>query len=318
MQHKHNHWRRHAWSNRLQTFLLLTLMGGFLALLGWILWGVDGLFALWVAGVLLLFLRPLVSPAWVMRLYGGYPLRPEQAPQLYQILVSLTERAGLTMVPVLYYLPGGAVNAFTVGEQRQSAIALSQGLLQSLELDEVVGVLAHELSHVQSNDMRVMALADQIGRMTSLLSLFGLVLLFINLPLLLLGEATINWWAILLLILAPYLSALAQLGLSRTREYDADLNAARLSGDPAGLARALLRIEQLQGGWLERMMFPARRMPIPAMLRTHPPIAERVRRLLALQTEGEAPWPPLVRRRPAPLPGGRLDPGRWPLGRWWY
>ena len=309
-------YRRHAWLNRLQTLLLLGVMGMFLALLGWLLWGRDGVWMLLLVGGMLMLLRPLVSPLWVMRLYGARELSPMQTPLLHQILYQLCERAGLAQVPTLYYLPGMTINAFTVGEQRQAAIALSEGLLLSLELDEVIGVLAHEVSHVRSNDMRVMELADHLARMTSILSLLGLVLLFINLPLWLLGEVTINGFAIVLLLFAPHLSVLAQLGLSRTREYDADLNAAQLSGDPLGLARALMRIEQLQGHWLERLMFPARRMPIPAMLRTHPPIAERVRRLLSLQ--GDQRHPPVISRGQGALYRGRGEAlPRWHIGRWW-
>jgi heat shock protein HtpX len=71
--------------------------------------------------------------------------------------------------------------------------------------------------------------------------------------------------------------------LSRTREYDADLNAARLTGDPGGLAQALARIERVQGGWFERIFLPGRHLPAPSLLRTHPPTEERIARLMALK-----------------------------------
>jgi heat shock protein HtpX len=228
-------------------------------------------------------LNPTVSPRLIMHLYGARPLAPTQMPNLYAVLRELAHRAGLAVVPTLYYVPSRIVTAFTVGHKDQSAVAVTDGLLQALDAREQVGVLAHEVSHVHSNDMWVMGLADMFSRLTSLLSLFGQVLLVFNLPLLLLSQVTINWFAILILIFAPTISALAQLGLSRSREYDADLNACRLTGDPEGLARALEKIDGLQSGWLKRVFLPGRRLPEPSLLRTHPPTAERVRRLLDLR-----------------------------------
>lgn len=281
-------WRHHAWLNRLQSLLLLAFMGGFLALLGWLLWGGAGVLVLLVAGVIFVSLNPTVSPRLLMQLYGAVSLAPAQAPTLYAVLRELAKRAGLAAVPTLYYVPSRIVNAFTVGRKDQSAVAVTDGLLQALDTREQVGVLAHEVSHVRSDDMWVMGLADMFSRLTSLLSLFGQLLLLVNLPLLLMSQVTVNWFAILLLIVAPTLSALAQLGLSRTREYDADLNASRLTGDPEGLARALLKIYRLQGSWLERLFLPGRRLPDPSLLRTHPPTEERVRRLLALRRPVDA------------------------------
>jgi heat shock protein HtpX len=282
-------WRHHAWLNRLQSLLLLAFMGGFLALLGWLLWGGAGVLVLLVAGVIFVSLNPTVSPRLLMHLYGAMSLAPVQAPTLYAVLRELAKRAGLAAVPTLYYVPSRIVNAFTVGRKDQSAVAVTDGLLQALDTREQVGVLAHEVSHVRSDDMWVMGLADMFSRLTSLLSLFGQLLLLVNLPLLLMSQVTVNWFAILLLIVAPTVSALAQLGLSRTREYDADLNASRLTGDPEGLARALLKIDRLQGSWLERLFLPGRRLPDPSLLRTHPPTEERVHRLLALRRPVDTP-----------------------------
>ncbi len=282
-------WRQHALANRLQTLILLFVMIVFLGLLGWLLWGEDGLVMLVFVGVLLVLINPSVSPRLIMRLYRAEPLSPEQAPRLYEVLSILSQRSGLPNRPTLYYLPSNMVNAFAVGHPGQAAIGVTDGLLNTLDIREISAVLAHEISHVRSNDMRVMGLADIFSRMTSALSLFGQFLLLLNLPLLLFGEVVINWPAIWLLILAPTLSTLAQLGLSRTREFDADLNAARLTGDPEALAQALMKIERVQGGWMERIFLPGRRLPEPSMLRTHPPTEERVRRLRALQHADQHP-----------------------------
>lgn len=308
-------WQQHAWSNRLHSALLIALMGALLALLGGLLWGAEGVFILLLAGLVMVVVNPRVAPRVIMQWHGAKLLQAGQVPELHAIVQVLAQRAGLSLAPNLYYLPGAAINAFTVGRGDQAAIAISEGLLRALARQEQIGVLAHEISHIRSDDVWVMGLADQFSRLTRVLSFFGQVLLLINIPLFLLGQATINWWAVLILLAAPYVAFLAQLGLSRTREYDADLNAARLTGDPEGLARALMKIERLQGGWLEHLLLPARRLPVPAWLRTHPPTAERVQRLLDLKG---MQLNPMLRRqlglgaRPTGFNGQGLGPDpRW-------
>lgn len=283
-------WHQHAWLNRWQSLLLLLAMVGFLALLGGLLAGAIGILILLLVGVVLVLFTPVISPQWIMYLYGAWPLSEAQAPMLYEALRQLAQRAGLTVVPTLYYLPSRIVNAFTAGYGERALLAVSDGLLRSLDGREQIAVLAHEISHIRANDMWVMGLADVFSRLTSLCSLFGQILLVINLPLLLMSEVTINWFAIFVLIFAPGLSALAQLGLSRMREYDADLNAVRLTGDPQGLARALIKIERVQDAWFERLFLPGRRLPEPSLLRTHPATEERVARLLELQPQDEPVW----------------------------
>ena len=284
-------WHRHALVNRLQSLLLLMVMAGFLSLLGWLLWGGEGIFWLLLLGLVLLSFNPVASPWLIMRMYRATPLAQVQAPTLHSGLQELARRAGFVRTPKLFYVPSSTATAFTVGGRNDAAIAVTDGLLRILEMREIVGVLAHEVSHVRSNDMWVMGMADLFSRMTSLLSLLGKFFLLLSLPLVLVSDASINWLAILLLILAPNLSALAQLGLSRTREYHADLSAAGLTGDPEGLASALTRIEQRSGSFLERLFLPGRRIPEPSLLRTHPPTEERVRRLLALRPPVTEPLP---------------------------
>lgn len=281
-------WQRHRWLNRAQSVALLVFMGGFLTLLGWLLWGLPGVLMLLAFGVTGIVLNPSTSPRWVMRLYGAQQLNADLAPGLWHALSMLSLRAGLRTVPTLYYIPSRVLNAFAVGAPHSSAIALTDGLIRQLNDRELLGVLAHEISHIRNNDLWVMGLADMFSRTTSMLSLVGQFLLILNLPLVLIGAATISWWAILLLIFAPNLSALAQLALSRTREYDADLNAARITGDPPGLVSALAKIEQFQGGWMERILLPGRRVPEPSLLRTHPRTEDRIERLLALKPETPA------------------------------
>jgi heat shock protein HtpX len=143
-------------------------------------------------------------------------------------------------------------------------------------------VLAHEVAHVMNRDLWLMALADTVSRLTSLLSNLGLALLVLNLPLILAGRTVVPWTTVALLVFAPTAASLLQLALSRAREFDADLDGARLTGDPAGLASALAKLERRQGRFWEEVILPGRRMPDPSLLRTHPPSRERVQRLLAL------------------------------------
>lgn len=315
-------WRQHAGANWIQSVALLAFMGGFLGLLGWLLWGVAGLTWLLVLGVVAVGFNPSTSPRWVMRMYGASRVGAAQAPDLVAALAVLGRRAGLPAAPDLYYVPSSMLNAFAVGSPDRSAVAVTDGLLRRLGMRELLSVLAHEVSHIRSNDLWVMGLADLFSRATSMLSLLGQLLLLINLPLALFSATSVNWFAILLLIMAPSLSSLAQLALSRAREYDADLNAARLTGDPDGLASALVKIEQAQGGWLEQVLLPGKRVPAPSLLRTHPETNQRVSRLMALKATFREQ--PMAALHAAVASEGRL-PGqviarqpRWHLSGLWH
>jgi heat shock protein HtpX len=276
-------WQRHTWQNRLQTGLLLAFMSGFLALLGYIVWGGEGLWQLLLIGALFAWINPAASPRFVLRLYGAQALREDEAPRLFDALALLAQRANLPTVPALYLLPSQVINSFTVGTRHAPVIAVSDGMLRTLDLREMFAVLAHEISHIRNNDIRVMALADLMTRLTSWLSLIGQFLLILNLPLLMLSELSISWLTIALLVFAPHLALIAQLGLSRTREFNADMNAAYLTGDPKGMALALTKIERIHQSFFERLMLPGWKVPEPSWLRTHPPTEERVQRLMQLQ-----------------------------------
>lgn len=281
--------RRHRLGNALQSILLLAAMMLILGVVGRLLAGPQGMVMTLVAGLVLLIIGPRLSPQLVLRLYGAQALHPWQAPQLFALLRELAARAGLERVPALYYVPTRILNAFTVGSRRKAAVALSDGMLRAMDLRELAGVLAHELSHVRYNDMWVMGLADMVSRLTGAFSLVGQLLVIVNLPLYLFTDLSISWFAILLLIFAPSLTALLQLALSRTREYEADLGAVALTSDPRGLASALAKLERYQGGLLERVLLPRRRIPDPSLLRTHPHTEERIKRLLSLSVEAPRP-----------------------------
>lgn len=272
----------HHWRNGVQSALLLAAMGLVWALLGWSLAGGAGMLLMALGGVISVVTTVRLAPRVMLAMYRARPLSPGQVPGLHALLVELCRRAGLATVPTLFHAPSRLLNAFSVGSGGQTAIMLSDGLLRALSRRELAGVLAHELSHIRHNDTWVMALADLVSRMTHFLSLFGQLLLLVNLPLVLLTEYHIPWLTVLLLLLAPAVTALLQLALSRQREYDADYSAVEITGDPVGLAAALQRLEQMQGNWFEHIFLPGRRVPEPSMLRTHPPTGERVQRLLAM------------------------------------
>lgn len=274
--------RRHRLRNLAQSILLLGGMLALLTLCAWVLFG--GAAALWaLAGwAIALLIGPRASPGLVLRLYGASRLTSENFPQGFAILAELARRASLDHLPSFWYVPSPMMNAFTMGRGAHVAVAVTDGMISALNAREFAGVLAHELSHIRNGDLWVMTLADSIGRLTNLMTMAGGLLLIVNLPLLLLGQAQISWTFILLLLFAPTVANLLQLGLSRAREYDADLEAVALTGDPAGLASGLNKLEDQNAGPWERILMPGRRLPEPSLLRSHPPTEERIRRLLSL------------------------------------
>lgn len=282
-------WQRHVWHNRLQTGLILAFMLGFLALIGYIVWGGAGLLQLLLLGLLIALINPVASPRLVLRLYGAQALRASDAPRLFETLSTLAQHAELPAMPSVYYIPSQIINAFSVGSRHEPAIALSDGMLRSMNLREIQAVLAHEVSHIRNNDLWVMGLADLISRLTNWLSLIGQFLLVASLPMFIWSEARFSWLAIALLVFAPHLALAAQFGLSRTREFNADMNAAWLTGDPQAMAQALIKIEQQKNIIFENLLLPGWKVPEPSWLRTHPPIEQRVQRLMQLRTITQEP-----------------------------
>jgi heat shock protein HtpX len=270
----------HRLRNALQSIALLAAMAALAGFLGWTLFGAIGSWAA-VLGPVLALLGSGASSEMILRLTRARPLAPERALGLYRLVGLLAERARLPRMPRLYRVPAPALNAFAAGSRDNPAIALTDGLLASLEPRELAGVLAHELSHLRSNDVWVMTLAAVVGRVTSLMSFVGQMLLLVLIPLSLFTGHGVPLAAIALLIFAPTISGLLRLALSRTREFDADIAAIELTGDPRGLAAALEKLERQRSGWMQRI-FMAR---APAWLLTHPSTAERIRRLMEIERE---------------------------------
>jgi heat shock protein HtpX len=310
-------WSRHRWLNRLQTALLVVTLLGIAAMAGSLLFGDMGLWLALAAGGLALLVEPTAGSSLTLRLYRARALHPSEAPDLWALVRELAARAGLPAVPVPHYAPSAMVNAFATGSAHRSAIVLTDGLLRSLTPRELTGVVAHEVAHIANEDLRVMGLADSISRLTYFMAVLGQVAILFSLPALLLGAVDVNWPALLLLAIAPQLALLAQLGLSRVREFDADRLAAELTGDPQGLALALARIERVSRSW-RAWLLPGWGNPEPSWLRTHPATAARIERLRELS----APVDPTPIHSPHFLPNSTVSPRsprspRWRPGGLW-
>lgn len=292
--------RQHRRENLAQTLLLLGGLAGLLAIVGFIVLGGFGVVLALGFTVFVAVVGPSVSTALVLRLHDAQPLSPAVAPELHAVVGELSRRAGLERVPTLHYVPSRILNAFAVGTRKDASIAVTDGLLRTLDNEELTAVLAHELGHVQNDDMRVMNLAAAVTRITGALASAAQFMAILLLPAWLFGGLHVRFLGLLLLLFAPTVAALLQLALSRSREFEADLEAAELTGRPEWLARALRKMERIQHGWFERIFVNRPTTSAPGWLRTHPGTEERVERLLQLLRLEQLP--------PMPVPGGRLAP----------
>lgn len=271
----------HRLTNLLQSLLLVAALVLLMWGLGWLFAGSYGVIWATMIGVVPLTASVRLFPLMALKLYGARPLSPQEAPRLHALLCEICNRTPLQPPPRLHYIASELALIFSVGRGKNAAIAVSAGILRLLSLRDLYGVLAHEVSHIKNGDTLVMSLADVASRVTAALSFAAQVLILVNLPLVMLGNVHFPWLPLLLMLLAPTLSALLQLALSRTREYGADLQGALITGDPRGLAAALEKIEEHQARLITRLIGPRRDQP--SLLRTHPATPERIRRLLELE-----------------------------------
>jgi heat shock protein HtpX len=283
--------------NMMRTALLLAAMTALFLMVGYLIAG-EG-------GALIAFVLALAMNGWaywnsdkmVLRMHNARPVTRASAPELVGLVEQLARRAELPM-PAVYVLESNQPNAFATGRNPEnSAVAVTRGLIQSCDSEELAGVIAHELAHIKNRDTLIMTitatLAGAIGFLSQFAFFFGGGRDNRN-PLGAIG-------VLLVMILAPLAAMLVQMAISRTREYSADRAGAMICGQPLWLARALQRIEQLARGVVNE---PAERNPASAHLfiinplhmggidnlfRTHPPTADRVRRLRDLAGATAAP-----------------------------
>ncbi len=277
--------------NVVHSVVLIGGIAGLTALCAFLLFGGSGVFWTFALVALVLLVGPRIAPEALMRMYNARRLPPDGGGAIPGIVAALSRRAGLETVPKVYIIPSDMMNAFATGRREDASIGLTTGLVNRLTTRELAGVLAHEMSHIRNGDLWIMGVADVLSRLTLFMSYLAVALVALNLPLALMGEAHIPWVPVLLLYFAPTVSAVLQLALSRAREYDADLEGARLSGDPDGLASALMKLERIQGQFWENIFMPGRKNPAPSLLRSHPRTEDRVARLRDLDRRALDPLP---------------------------
>lgn len=271
----------------MRTFVLMAAMTALLMGLGWLLGGRGGaVLALVFAGAGNLW-------AWwnsdkaVLRQQGAVELTDASDPELVALVRQLADAADLPM-PRVYLLPTEQPNAFATGRNPDhSAVAVTRGLLAILSRDELAGVIAHELAHIQNRDTLTMTVT---ATMAGAIAMMGNMFMFSgnrDRP----GGAL---GGILAMLLAPLAASLVQMAISRTREYEADRRGAEIMGKPLALASALAKIANAAG---RTVNIPAERNPasaalfivnplhalrMDALFATHPPTQDRIDRLARL------------------------------------
>lgn len=281
--------------NRLKTTALLGLLTALLLWMGQALGGSTGLaMALVLAGGMN-FASYWWSDKIVLAMSGAKPLGEREAPDLHRMVRTLSLKAGIP-IPRLYRLAQAAPNAFATGrDPAHGAVAVTEGLLASLDRAEIEGVLAHEIGHIKNRDTLTMTVAAALGGALSMLADLAMWTALAGRSSSDNDEGGHPWAGLVGVIVAPLAALLIQAAISRSREFDADEAAARLSGNPRALASALLKIEALARRQALPtspaaahlfIINPLRGGGLAGLFSTHPATRERVKRLEALAREG--------------------------------
>lgn len=276
--------------NSLRTAALMAVLIVLFALVGQQLGGSSGLMIAFVAAVAMNVGSYWFSDKIVLRMYRAQEVSQAQAPELYGMIDRLRQQAGLPM-PRVYVIPSDQPNAFATGRNpAHAAVAVTNGIVRMLNPDELEGVLAHELAHVKNRDILTSSVAATIAAAITLLARFGLF--FGG------GRNRGNLIStLLMLFLAPLAAVMIQMAISRSREFVADRDGARICGKPQALASALGR---LQSAAVRIPMdatpstahlfivnpFAGAMSGLRTLFSTHPPTEERIERLLAMERTG--------------------------------
>ncbi len=275
--------------NTIKTYVLLAGLGGFLILIG-SAFGKTGAIIGMGLGLAFVGGSYWFSDKLAIRSARAVPVSEHEMPEYHRIVRELTQAAGMPM-PKLYITPDLQPNAFATGRNpAHAAVAVTQGILNILDWNELRGVLAHELSHVGNRDILIGSVAAAVAMgITFMARMFMFGAMFGGGG----DEDSPNPLALLaLVILAPIAAMLIQMALSRSREYEADRTGARLIGDGEPLARALAKLEQgaravpmavdpAQASKYIVNPLAGRKVQFAKLWSTHPPMEDRVARLRA-------------------------------------
>ena len=268
----------------IRTGAILIVMSVLLVVAGGALGGRGGMQIALVVAILMNFVSYFFSDKIALRSSGAQPVTREQLPRLYQVMERLAAKAKIP-VPALYVVPDMAPNAFATGRSpNHASVAVTEGLLQIMNDDELEGVIAHELSHVRNYDILTSSIAATIAAAVTFLSRFGMFF----------GGGSRDderegggFAAILMIFLAPFAAFLLQLFLSRTREYAADETGVRMVGYPNGLISALEKLGAYNKRIPTTAISPSTSAlcivkpffgagTLSSLFSTHPPLEERI------------------------------------------
>ena len=276
--------------NNVKTAFLLTLLTLLLMGIGSYFGGQRGMLTALIFAGVMNFVAYFFSDKIALATYRAQSATREQLPRVYQVVERLTQKAGLPM-PKIYVIPTDSPNAFATGRNPQHAsVAVTQGILNLLNDEELEGVLAHELGHVNNRDILISSIAATLA---GALTYAPRLALFYGG-----GDRSERrgggLGALLMLIVAPLAAILIQMAVSRSREYQADASGAHLTGNPYALASALSKLEAYSKR-VPMMATPSTAhlfiiqpllgMNVGNLFSTHPPIAKRIERLTGRPAE---------------------------------
>jgi heat shock protein HtpX len=281
--------------NTFKTAFLLTLLTLLLMFIGRVFGGQNGMLLALALAAVMNFVSYFYSDKIALRMYRAQPVTREELPRAYAAVERLTQKIGIPM-PKIYVIPNESPNAFATGRNPQHAsVAVTQGILNLLNDEELEGVLAHELGHVNNRDILISSVAATVaGAITMLASMARWGMLFGGFG----GRDDRDRGggigALLMLFLAPVATSLIQLAVSRSREYQADATGAHFTGNPYALASALSKLDAysrrlpMQATPSTAHLFiiqPFLGMTFGSLFSTHPPIAKRIERLTGRPAE---------------------------------
>jgi heat shock protein HtpX len=274
--------------NQFKVFLLMAMMTVFLVIVGGAIGGQSMAFTFFIGAAVMNVGMYWFSHRIVLRMYKAKVVTREDAPQLFDMVDELRQRAGLPM-PTVAIAPQKQPNAFATGRSHKHAVVcVTTGLLELMDRSELEGVIAHELAHIEHRHMLVGTLAAVMAGAIALVARWGFFLGG--------GEDRNPVVAILVMLLAPVAAIIIQMAISRTNEFQADATGARIAGGPDGLASALRRLETAAQR-IPMQVNPAGAQlaivnPLRAggamggftkLFRTHPPTEERIAALRQLE-----------------------------------